>query len=241
MIDIFDLRLLVIALIPVIALGLAVYYTDRFDREPLKLLLKLFILGALAVVPIVYIERFLTSLNIFSGVAAAFFTAFIVAGFTEEFFKREVVLFTAYRHSAFDEKLDGIVYAVFASLGFAMVENIMYVVVNFTANPYVGLSRGLFSVPAHVLLGVTMGYYLSLAKFSADPKLEKTNLRKALFVPLILHGFFDFILMSEIPILLTAFIPYVIYLWITNLRKLNRYYRDSKEKSLKASFVQPIR
>lgn len=241
MISIFDLRLIIIALIPVIALGLAVYYTDRFDREPLKLLLKVFILGAFAVIPIVYIERFLTSLNIFSGIGAAFFSAFIVAGFTEEFFKREVVLLTAYRNRAFDEKLDGIVYAVFAALGFAMVENIMYVVVDFSANPYVGLSRGLFSVPTHVLLGVTMGYYLSLAKFSADPKREKVNLRKALFVPLLLHGFFDFILMSGIPILLTAFIPYVIYLWVANLRKLNRYYRESKESSHKASLAQAIK
>ncbi|UWG98006.1 PrsW family glutamic-type intramembrane protease [Dehalobacter sp. DCM] len=240
MIVITDIRLIVIALTPVIALGLAVYFTDRYDKEPLKLIFKVFILGSLAVIPIVYIERFLTSLNIFTGAAAAFFSAFIVAGFTEEFFKREVVLLTAYRNRAFDEKLDGIVYAVFASLGFAMVENIMYVVINFSANPYVGLSRGIFSVPTHVLLGVTMGYYLSLAKFSKDSKSEKANLRKALIVPLVLHGFFDFILMSQIPILLTAFIPYVIYLWITNLRKLNHYYRDSKEKASRHHSLKQI-
>lgn len=234
-----DLRILVIALTPVIALALAVYYTDRFDKEPLYLLIKVFILGALAVIPIVLFEKFLTSVNIFTGVAAAFFNAFVVAGLTEEFFKRAVVLRTVYRNPAFDEKLDGIVYAVFAALGFATVENIMYVLVNFSANPYVGLSRGIFSVPTHVLLGVTMGYYLSLAKFSNHPHLERAYLRKSLYVPILLHGFFDFILMSEIPILLTLFLPYIIYLWTVNLRKLNRYYKESREKYQKIPARQP--
>lgn len=227
-----DLRLLVIALTPVVAFGLAAYYTDRFDREPLPLLIKLFLLGALSVLPTLVVERFLTSINIFSGLLSSAFMAFIVAGLTEEFFKREVVLRAGYFHRAFNEKLDGIIYAVFAALGFAMVENLMYVLVRYSANFYVGISRGLFSVPTHVLLGVTMGYYLSLAKFSGNPKLERLYLRKAFLVPVILHGFFDFILMADIPILLTLFIPYVSYLWIVNLKKLNQYYRDSKENLL---------
>ncbi|NLP44573.1 MAG: PrsW family intramembrane metalloprotease [Peptococcaceae bacterium] len=225
-----DLRLLVIAIIPVIALGLAIYFTDRYDKEPLYLLFKVFIFGALSVLPILLVEKFLMSLNVFQGLLASAFSAFIVAGLTEEFFKREVVLRTAYRHRAFDEKLDGIIYAVFASLGFAMVENIMYVLVNFSANPYIGISRGIFSVPTHVLLGITMGYYLSLAKFSSNKNLEKMYIRKALLVPTLLHGFFNFILLANIPILLTLFIPYVLYLWIANLKKLNQYYKDSKER-----------
>jgi len=225
-----DLRLLVIAITPAIALGLAVYFTDRFDREPLRLLFKVFIWGCLSIIPTVIVEKFLLSINIFSGLLASAFTAFIVAGLTEEFFKREVVLRSVYRNKAFNEKLDGIIYAVFAALGFATIENIMYVVVSYSANPYVGISRGIFSVPAHVLFAVTMGYYLSLAKFASTQKLQQAYLKKALTIPALLHGFFDFILMANIPILLTLFIPYVIYLWVVNLKKLNRYYKDSKEQ-----------
>lgn len=225
-----DLRLLVIAVTPAIALGLAVYLTDRFDREPLRLLAKVFLWGAFSVIPIVIVGRFLSSFNIFTGIFSAVFTAFILAGLTEEFFKREVVLKAVYRHRAFDEKLDGIIYAVFASLGFATVENIMYVVVSYSSNPTVGFSRGAFSVPTHVLLGITMGYYLSLAKFSDDAALEKHYLRKALIIPALLHGTFNFILMADLPILFTLFFPYIIYLWIANLKKLNHYYRDSKKR-----------
>ncbi len=224
-----DLRLLIIAITPAIALGLAAYYTDRFDKEPLHLLLKVFVWGCLSVIPTAAVERFLMSLNVFSGILASAFTAFIVAGLTEEFFKREVVLRAVYLNKAFNEKLDGIIYAVFSALGFATVENIMYVLVNYSANPYVGISRGIFSVPTHVLLGVTMGYYLSLAKFSYNENFERLYLRKAIMVPALLHGFFDFILMANIPILLTLFIPYVLYLWIINLKKLNNYYKESKK------------
>lgn len=225
-----DLRLIIIAVTPAIALGLAAYLTDRFDREPLRLLVKVFLLGSISVIPTIIVERFLSSLNFFSGLLASAFTAFIVAGLTEEFFKREVVIRSVYKHRAFNEKLDGIIYAVFSALGFATVENIMYVFGSYSVNPYVGLSRGIFSVPTHVLLGVTMGYYLSLAKFSYNSNFERMYLRKALIIPAVLHGFFDFILLANVPILLTLFIPYVIYLWIVNLKKLNQYYRDSKQR-----------
>ncbi|NLI92955.1 MAG: PrsW family intramembrane metalloprotease [Peptococcaceae bacterium] len=219
-----------IALAPVIALGLAAYFTDRFDREPLRILIKVFIWGCLSVIPTIIVERTLSAFNIFGGLLASAFSAFIVAGITEEFFKREVVLRTVFRNKAFNEKLDGIIYAVFAALGFATIENLMYVFANFSNNPYVGLQRGIFSVPTHVLLGVTMGYYLSLAKFSYNINFELMYLRKALFIPALLHGCFDFILMAQIHILLVLFIPYVLYLWIVNIKKLNQYYKESKER-----------
>lgn len=225
-----DLRVIVIAVTPAIALGLAAYLTDRFDREPLRLLLKIFFWGILSVIPTIIVERLLLSLNFFSGLLGSAFTAFLVAGMTEEFFKREVVLRTAFRDKAFDEKLDGIIYAVFAALGFATIENIMYVFTNYSVNPYVGLSRGIFSVPTHVLLAVTMGYYLSLAKFSSQENIKQAYLRKALFIPALLHGFFDFILMANTPFLLILFIPYIVYLWIINLKKLNLYYQASKHE-----------
>lgn len=225
-----DLRLVVIAVTPAVALGLALYLTDRFDREPMHLLAKVFFFGALAVIPIIIAGQFLASLNIFTGVLGAAFTAYIIAGLTEEYFKRAVVIKTVYNNPAFNEKLDGIIYAVFASLGFAMVENIMYMFVHYSANPYIGLYRGILSVPAHALLGITMGYYLSLAKFSYNENFERVYLRKALLVPAFLHGTFNFILMANIPILFVFFIPYVIYLWVVNLKKLNQYYRDSKTR-----------
>ncbi len=220
-------RLFVIAITPGIALALSIYFTDRYDKEPFHLLIKVFILGCLSVIPTAIVERFLVSINPFAGLLSAAFTAFIVAGLTEEFFKRAVVLSTAFKSKAFDEKLDGIVYATFSALGFATVENVMYVVFRFTTNPHIGIYRGIFSVPAHMLFAVTMGYYLSLAKFAKQEKDRQKYLKKAWYVPAILHGVFNFILMANIPLVFAVLIPYVIYLWIVNLRKLNEYYIES--------------
>ena len=221
-------RLFIIAIIPAISIALAVYLSDRYDREPLSLLFKTFILGALSVIPTLVFERLLVSLNIFSGLLGIAFTAFIVAGFTEEYFKRSVVLKFIYDNKHFNEKLDGIVYAVFSALGFATVENVIYVVFRFSYNPYVGLYRGILSVPAHAIFAVTMGYYLSLGKFSKDAIAKKRYLNKSLYMPLILHGIFNFILMAGIPLLAALFLPYVIYLWWNNGSKLNHYLHESR-------------
>ena len=222
-------RLFIVAITPTIALGTAIYLTDRYDREPPALLFKVFALGALSVIPVAIVERFLIGINILPGILGVAYMAFIVAGFTEEYFKRAVVLFGAYNSEYFNEKLDGIVYCVFSALGFATIENIMYVVFRFSGNYYVGIMRGILSVPAHVLFGVTMGYYLSLAKFTEDEGLKKRYFRRSLLVPMIFHGIFNFILMARVPLLMLFFIPFVIYLWRVNLIRLNKYTRYSKE------------
>nr|WP_312579965.1 PrsW family glutamic-type intramembrane protease [Sedimentibacter sp.] len=225
------LDLVITAITPGIALGLALYFVDRHDREPLRMLMKVFFMGIFIVIPTILIENILSSINVFDGLTGVFYRAFIVAGFTEEFMKRKVVLKTVYFNPVFNEKLDGIIYCAFSALGFATIENIMYVVFRFSDVEFIGIYRAVVSVPAHMLFAVTMGYYLSLAKFAATSEMSKYYYKRSLIVPMILHGIFDFILMSEIQILMILFIPFIIYLWIVNLRKLNMYYKDSKEQN----------
>lgn len=222
-----NLRLFVIAITPAMAIILGVYLSDKNDREPFKLLTLTYFLGALASIPILIVEEFFLRLNIFTGVFNSLYIAFIVAGFTEEYFKRLVVLKVPYKTKYFNEKLDGIVYSVFSAMGFATVENIIYVVYRYANNPHVGLYRGVFSVPAHAAFGITMGYYLSLAKFDKDDRRSKINMRRSLYMPMLLHGGFNFILMTQIPILSMLFIPYVIYLWWLNQKKLNKFIYNS--------------
>jgi RsiW-degrading membrane proteinase PrsW (M82 family) len=226
-----DLNLLITAVTPGIAFALIIYFVDRYDREPVKLLVKTFIGGALIVFPTVLLESFLSMFNIFGGLLGAAYTAFVVAGFSEEFFKRFVVMRMDYDDPAYDEKIDGIVYCVMASLGFATVENVMYVVFRFADVESVGLYRAFLSVPAHMLFAITMGYFLSMAKFCNDPVRKKYYYARSLTTPLMLHGIFDFILMSGNSFLMLIFFPYVIYLWRTNLRKLNLYYQESKDQN----------
>lgn len=226
-------RLFIIAVTPaVIGLG-AIYLSDRHDREPLKVLMLTFFLGALAVIPSIIVEEVLVRFNIFSGVLGAFYNAFIVAGLTEEFFKRLMILKYPFKTKYFNEKLDGIVYGVFAALGFATVENIIYVVFTYTNNPFIGLYRGVFSVPAHAIFGVTMGYYLSLSRFDSNQENKRKNMIKSLIYPIIIHGLFDFILMADIPELTIMFVPYVIFLWWLNSKKLSGFLYDSKHRVIK--------
>lgn len=228
-----NLRLFIIAVIPAIAFMFAIYLTDKSDREPTKLLLLTYLFGALAVIPSIVVEEVLVRFNIFSGVFQAAYNAFIVAAMTEEYFKRLVILKLPFRTSYFNEKLDGIVYGVFAHLGFATVENIIYVVFTYTNNPFIGLYRGIFSVPAHGVFGITMGYYLSLSRFDTDKKRKAANLRKSFLIPLLLHGIFDFILMANIPELTLLFVPYVIFIWWINQRKLSKFVFDSRSRITK--------
>lgn len=226
------MRLFIIAITPAIVIVLSLYLSDRHDREPFKILVLTYILGALSVIPIIIVEEILLRLNIFRGLLYAFYTSFIVAGLTEEYFKRLIVLKLPYKTKYFNEKLDGIIYSVFASMGFATIENIVYVVYRYANNPHVGLYRGVFSVPAHAVFAITMGYYLSLSKFDADDNRRRINLRRSLYMPVLLHGTFNFILMSRIPQLTTLFVPYVIYIWWINQRKLSKFLYDSKTRAI---------
>ncbi len=225
---IMNINLVMTAITPGIALAIMIYLIDRYDREPIWLLIKTFLGGALVVIPTIFLQTFLSAFNVFSGLLGIAYISFVIAGFSEEFLKRIVVMKVAFNHPSFDERLDGIVYCVIASLGFATIENIMYVVFRYPEVAHVGLFRAILSVPAHMLFGITMGYYLSLAKFCFDDKTKLRFYRKSLVMPMMLHGTFNFILLSEDGFLILIFIPYVIYLWKVNLRKLKKYYKESK-------------
>lgn len=222
------IRLIIIAIIPSFVLLSAIYLIDKYDKEPVRLLIKLFIYGFLIAIPIILVENILQKFNIFIGIFAIIFEAYIVAGLSEEFFKRIIVLKVAFNNIAFNEKLDGIIYCVFASLGFATIENILYVVFQTASSPHIGIARALLSVPGHMLFAITMGYYLALSKFATTNTQKKAYMKKSLIYPIILHGTFNFILMINLNFLF-IFIPYVIILWIINIKKLNTFYKLSKE------------
>lgn len=207
--------LLIISVIPVVLVLMYVRRMDRFHSEPMKLLARLFIIGALSVIPIIIVELILMNFNVFSGDGRAFYDAFVVAGLTEEAFKWAIVMIFAFHSVEYDEPLDGIVYAVFVSMGFAIVENIMYVTQNGVG---VGIMRAVTSVPAHMLFGVMSGYYLSMYKFVRKPY----YLTLSLLIPIILHGFYNFILLAN-QMYLILFIPYMIFMWFIAKKRIVKY------------------
>ena len=145
----------------------------------------------------------------------AAYNAFLVAGTTEEVFKFLALYLLIWKSPSFNEQFDGIVYAVFVSLGFAAVENVMYVL---ESGYETAAIRAITAVPAHAIFGITMGYYFGIAHRYNE--IRKSHIRKAIGVPILLHGIYDFILMVEVTWLLILFVPYVVFLYAGGARKL---------------------
>lgn len=208
--------LLIIAIAPVFIIAFYIYFRDKYEKEPLNLLLKAGAAGAIIVLPVIFAEKAIALIgSFFSPLGNAAWDAFMVAALCEEAFKFAALFLLIWKNKEFNEKFDGIVYATFVSLGFALVENILYV---FNSGLTTGLARAFTAVPAHALFGITMGFFFGLARFY--PTKRKKHLIWAFILPFFLHGIYDFILMSGINILLWLFIPFIIFLWVSGLKKL---------------------
>jgi RsiW-degrading membrane proteinase PrsW (M82 family) len=212
------MNLLILAIAPIVVLLLFMYYRDRYEKEPVKLLITAFGMGILSILPVLLIESFFSEFTaFFYGTFAVFWQSFVVAATTEEFFKLSFLYWLIWKRADFNETFDGIAYAVFVSMGFAAIENVMYV---FDYGPQTGLVRALTAVPAHFLFGVTMGFYFGLAKFY--PQFKQRLIGAALLYPVLLHGVYDFILMSGNPFMLLLFIPFVFFMWHYGIKKIKR-------------------
>ncbi len=211
------MNLLLISIAPVVIILAYIYYRDKYEKEPLPLLIKGLVAGMLIVLPVILFEQLFSSLLPYlftSKITHAFGNAFIVAALCEEAFKLLAVYFLIWKNPNFNERFDGIVYAVFVSLGFALVENLMYV---FSNGMETGISRAFTAVPAHAMFAIMMGYYLGLAKFTSHKR--NSYLLMAFLIPFIFHGIYDFILMSQVNWLLFLFFPFLIYMmYRTNIK-----------------------
>lgn len=202
------LSIIMAAVAPGLSLLAFFYLKDRYESEPIHLVVKVFVLGALLVLPSIVIQRVL--LNEL-GDAHPLLFSFVITSGVEEFLKWLLLYHAIYNHRSFDEPYDGIVYAVAISLGFATLENIFYAL--FNSMTFSGLMiRALLPVSGHALFGVTMGYYAGKAKF--DSQRKRRYLIMALFGPLVLHGIFDYILLAMTNYWAWAMIPFMTFLWL---------------------------
>jgi len=190
------------ALLPVFVILYYVYKRDRFPEPPRTVFITL-LLGFGITLPIglliPLVEGFIE--NIRWGVESKhFYQAFVRAAFLEETMKFLVIVIYCLHLDKFDEPMDAIVYGVAASLGFAAYENWEYVMYAFgsggleSAND-VAWIRAFTAVPLHALCGVFMGFFLMDAIFEKEN--YKLNLFLSLIFPIALHGFYNYLLMSE--------------------------------------------
>ncbi|MFO7675716.1 MAG: PrsW family glutamic-type intramembrane protease [bacterium] len=215
------LSLAAVALAPALALGVFFYLRDRYKKEPLRLLLLVFALGAAALVPAMATSYALQQMTGWTSSApsllARFVGALLVVGMVEEGWKFVVVRLVAYDRPEFDEPYDGIMYAVTAALGFATVENLLYV---YAGGFGVGVLRALLAVPGHAFYGVLMGYWLGEAKF-AGTRLRAAGLQLAgLGLAVLAHGVYDFIIfaLDRRPLMLLVLPVYAALTWVIFFR-----------------------
>lgn len=222
------MALLFVSILPVIILALYIYYEDS-DKEPIGLLIKLFFGGVGAVFLSFIISFFLSILfpnfmlnEVYFGYLKLFFHVFLGVALVEEFSKWLFLYRISFNHREFDHVYDMIVYSVFVALGFACFENILYVLEN---GFQVAIIRALLAVPGHACDGIFMGYYLSLTKLSfinGNDELRKHNKILSLFVPVLLHGIYDFCLFTENIFFIILFFIFIIILYVKSIRRVKR-------------------
>jgi protease PrsW len=208
--------LLTVAIGPALFWLIFFYRRDKYASEPLSWIVKIFLLGALITIPVVICESI-------AGILISEFALFvIVAPVIEECGKYFVVTRYVYTTSEFNEPVDGIMYAVAAALGFATVENILYIFsIPLTELPTlfsVVFVRAVLSVPGHALFSSIWGHSLGIAKFGLPRDAPK--IITALAVAIVFHGLFNFLLLSilGIALLLLIVIPYLWWLARRNIR-----------------------
>ncbi|WP_096440525.1 glutamic-type intramembrane protease PrsW [Alteribacter populi] len=201
------------ALAPSIALLSFFYLKDEFENEPLTTVARCFLFGCLLVFPVMFVQFAFDEEGLFQSVIT---TAFIQTALIEEFLKWFLVYFAVYHHVNFNERYDGIVYSTAVALGFATLENIFYLVATGVEHAFI---RALLPVSSHALFGVVMGYYLGKAKFTSKKK--NAFLVLSLVIPVILHGSYNLILLTQNYWTYTV-IPFMIFLWVYAMKKVKR-------------------
>jgi len=200
--------IILLAVLPIIFFFITLYRLDS-EKESFQLLFKLFLSGILACFMIglvnLYLDPFpLLSQKYFLG---PFFYHFFYVGFLEEILKWFCVYFIGYKNDEFDQNYDIILYADTVALGFALLENIFYVI---NGGYIVAILRAIFAIPAHLCYGTFMGYDLLQYK----EKKKKKFLIFSIVFPMMIHGFYDFCLFYNSLVGTMIFIIFIVILFL---------------------------
>ncbi len=221
-----DFILTAAAVLPALYLLYKIYQADRVEKEPVRLLVSLMLFGVVATFFAVIAELIgdiIVSTLFWPGTMLYnFFFYFFVVALSEEGFKYLLLKWRTWNDSNFNCRFDGVVYAVFVSLGFALWENIGYV------GMYgldVALLRAVTAIPGHACFGVFMGVWYGLAKkFDTYKSQEKSKrYRKlALLFPVLLHGSYDFIASTDMVGFTLVFVAFIAAMFMVTMRMVKQ-------------------
>lgn len=222
--------LLFLSVLPGILIVIYIYLKDKKRPEPLGLLLTSIAFGVFSTYPAIKMEEFgIYDLKVFANHDPwmVFTFSYLIVAFSEELMKYIFLRYYVFPKLAFSEPIDGIVYAVAISMGFAMMENVLYVVVrtsDFDKALVIALSRMFTAVPAHASFAVFMGYFVGLAKFR--PKFQVIYLVLGLMVPVLIHGSYDFFIFQRMSEWLSVFTILTLVLALVSSKYLIRQHEE---------------
>ena len=221
--------LLAAAVLPAVFLLSRVYKMDAIEKEPWPILRKLLLWGALSGIPAALVESLLTGVllgaleegTVLYNLAAGF----IVAALVEECFKFFFLYRVTFKSPDFNYRFDGVVYAVFVSMGFAILENILYV---FQGGIGVAITRALLALPLHAACGVYMGIAYGQQKVRSlyQPASFGSVAAACLPVPILIHGFYDFCAFMQTELFIIIFIVFVVAVFVLTLKRLKKAARE---------------
>lgn len=255
-----DILLVCAALFPAIVLAIYVFKKDRVEKEPIGLLVSLLFLGCVICFPASKVEGLLFDLidKIFTPYAVQqdgvgylsessfkIYNAckyFIGVALVEEGFKFLALFWVTRKNKNFNSLFDGLIYAVFVSLGFAALENVLYVMEYGWFN---ALVRAVMSVPGHMFFAVLMGYYYSMwhmyekagskeRALKRDGLLDqntkefsgKMQLFLSLLIPTLAHGLYDYCCTDGTLLATIVFYAFLLFLYIHCFGRIKRMSKD---------------
>ena len=225
-----NLLLIAAAVVPAAFLLVKVYRSDRLEKESLPFLLRLLLLGVLSAGVALVLEMiggFLLGLLVpEDSVLYPLITYFLIVGLSEESAKYLMLRLKTWHSPEFNCQYDGVVYATFVSLGFALIENVLYVVQNGFGT---AVMRAVTAIPGHACFGVFMGVLYGLARsyfYLADMKTSKLFRVLAVAVPTLLHGAYDYIATSGVTGSTLIFLLFIAAFFALSLFLINRMARN---------------
>ena len=226
--------LIVAAVIPALVLLIYVYRRDRIEKEPGSLLLSLVLWGIVSTFLAVISESIGAVLLAYflpggeNNRAYAFWMFFVTVGLSEEGFKYLILKWRTWRSPYFNCRFDGVVYAVFVSLGFALWENIGYVT---TYGLGAAMMRAVTAVPGHASFGVFMGASYGLARQRENEgqrDLGAVWRALAVLLPAAIHGCYDYIAVSESTDDTVSFLIFVALVFLSAFALIRRLSRRDR-------------
>jgi RsiW-degrading membrane proteinase PrsW (M82 family) len=168
------------------------FYSRDVHREPKSVLVRTFLLGIAAILPAAAIAFPLSLLQPSEEfpIRAAFFAAFVTAAIPEEFLKLVVLVGYSARQRCFDEPMDGLVYGAVAALGFAAMENVLYVLTGGWATARL---RAVTAIPMHAACGAILGHAVARSRFGAG---GRAAIWQGFLTAVGVHGVYDFALIG---------------------------------------------